>query len=321
MNPGLKPNFIASEGLDQLSELEHYFEQAETPIRNPCNRVWMENIMRTAAAKGERVLLTGQQGNITISYDGGWSLAHWFQNFGWIKLFWGIKQLHGYRQRGLPFILKNQLIKPLLPPWLYRKLVTRFSERKSFWSSNSLINSEFANDIQIATRATDAGFDPYWQTPTCSREARKLILMGLNYSGDINESWRASFGTELRDPTADRRIIEYCLAIPDEQFLNRKGLRWLASRAFENQLPQAVLQNRLRGAQDPGWYLRLQQSKPEFESEYQRLSQNATAQQVLDLPKMRRLLDEWPDDVANWNSQKIIGQYRQGLSRAITVPD
>ncbi|BDX07616.1 asparagine synthetase B family protein [Planctobacterium marinum] len=319
MTPNLTPHFVASEGLDQLSGIDNYLEQAEAPIRNPDNRVWMETIMRTAAANNERVLLTGQQGNYTISYEGNWSLAPWFKSFNWSKLLHGIKQLNGYRGRDLSFIVKNQIAKPLLPQWLYRMLVECFTEHHSIWSANCLINPEFANQIKVALRANEAGFSPYWQFPVCSREVRKLSLVALNFSGDLHESWRASFGTELRDPTADRRIIEYCLAIPDEQYLNRKGLRWLATRAFAEQLPKAVLHNNLRGTQDPGWYLRMQQSKRELELEYERLVQNTTAQQVLDLPRMRQLLNDWPDNSANWNSKQIIGRYRLGLSRAIMV--
>jgi asparagine synthase (glutamine-hydrolysing) len=319
MNPNLQTKFIASEGHDQLSGLENHLEQGEAPFRNPCNRVWMENIMRTAASNGERVLLTGQKGNITMSAEGHWALAHWAINFKWIKLFWGIKQLHQYRDQDLLSVVKDRLVKPLLPSPIYRKLVDLYSKRIIGWSSNSLISKSFAQQIEVTSRAHEAGFDPYRQLPICSRKFRAFILAGNNYLGDIDEGWRASFGVELRDPTADRRIIEYCLAIPDEQYLNRKGLRWLATRAFKGQLPEAVLHNKLRGAQDPGWYLRMQQTKAELELEYQRLTQNATAQQVLDLPRMRKLLDEWPKDSANWNSKKILGLYRQGLSRGIMV--
>lgn len=319
MSGNINAHFIASEGLDQLSDLENHLEQGEAPFRNPCNRVWMENIMKIASAKGERVLLTGQKGNITISAEGHWALANWATNFNWFKLYWGIKHLHGYRQQSLSDIVKTRLLKPLLAPRVYRKLADFKSKKIISWTLNSLIDREFAEDIDVARRASMVEFDTYRQLPKCSRAYRAYILRGNNYTGDMHEGWRAAFGVELRDPTADRRIIEYCLAIPDEQFLNRKGLRWLAKRAFADRLPQSVIHNPLRGAQDPGWYLRMQQTKVEFELEYQRLLQNSTAQQVLDLPRMRKLLDEWPDESANWNSNKIIGEYRLGLSRAFMV--
>jgi len=101
--------------------------------------VWMENIMRTAAAKGERVLLTGQKGNITLSAEGHWALAHWAVTFNWLKLYWGIKQLHQYREQGLLDIVKARLVKPLLPSPLYRKLVDLYSKRTIAWSSNTVI--------------------------------------------------------------------------------------------------------------------------------------------------------------------------------------
>ena len=45
----------------------------------------------------------------------------------------------------------------------------------------------------------------------------------------------------MRDPTADRRLVEYCLSVPTEQF-NREGvLKALSKAALADRLPIEVL--------------------------------------------------------------------------------
>ena len=59
--------------------------------------------------------------------------------------------------------------------------------------------------------------------------------------GNFNKGVLATHGLDVRDPTADRRVLEYCLAIPPEQFILGGVPRSLARRAFADRLPAAVL--------------------------------------------------------------------------------
>ena len=54
---------------------------------------------------------------------------------------------------------------------------------------------------------------------------------------------------ETRDPTADKRIVEYCYAIPGEQFMRNGETKWLLRRAMDGILPEALLNERSRGRQ------------------------------------------------------------------------
>ena len=96
-------------------------------------------------------------------------------------------------------------------------------------------------------------------------------------------------------------------------------MRWLAQRAFADRLPAEVLNNRLRGAQDPGWYLRLQPIKEDLRAEVERLERSDLAQRALDLPRLKRLMENWPSEDADWNDPKIQGLYRLCLERGIMV--
>lgn len=315
----LQAHFIDSADKTPLDGLEHYFMHHSAPFRNPCNRVWMENIMQIAAARGERVLLTGQHGNMSISYDGSFTLPEWLLRGRWIKLYWGLRHLHGYREVSAWRWLKRWGILPALPDRLfkwYRRLRMRHQQA---WTINAGIRAEFAREQNVVERARAVGFDMDYRLPRNGRAARWEVLQGIDYSGDLHAGWRAAYGVDLRDPTSDRRIIEFCLAIPDEQYLNKKGMRWLAQRAFANHLPAEVLNNRLCGAQDPGWYLRMQGLREELRAEVQRLEKSDLARRALNLPRLKKMLDDWPAEDADWNARETQGLYRQCLLRGIMV--
>ena len=57
-----------------------------------------------------------------------------------------------------------------------------------------------------------------------------------------------------RDPTADVRLLEFCLAVPTEQFLRDGMQRALARRALADRLPKQVLEEPRRGLQVADWH-------------------------------------------------------------------
>jgi asparagine synthase (glutamine-hydrolysing) len=50
----------------------------------------------------------------------------------------------------------------------------------------------------------------------------------------------AAFGIEARHPFWDRRVVEFCLAVPAEQKLHEGWPRWILRRAMTGFLPDAV---------------------------------------------------------------------------------
>jgi len=68
---------------------------------------------------------------------------------------------------------------------------------------------------------------------------------------NFNKGILAGWGIDQRDPTADLRLVEYCLAIPAEHHLEGGMTRALARRAFTDRVPAEVLNERRRGRQGP----------------------------------------------------------------------
>jgi asparagine synthase (glutamine-hydrolysing) len=97
---------------------------------------------------------------------------------------------------------------------------------------------------------------------------------------------------ELRDPTADRRLIEFCLSLPMDQLIHDGVYRPLARRALADRVPETILNLPVRGYQGADWYARLRRA--DALAILEEVAASHTACQLFDIPKMRQAIDEWP---------------------------
>jgi len=124
-------------------------------------------------------------------------------------------------------------------------------------------------------------------------------------------------GVDLRDPTADRRLIEFCLNIPTEQFISGGIPRSLIGRALADRLPPEVLSESRRGYQGADWWEAAAAGREEMARWIDRLENCPPAATALDLPRLRRLIADWPSD--GWESDDVIYPYRYALLRGLSA--
>jgi len=123
---------------------------------------------------------------------------------------------------------------------------------------------------------------------------RISILTSPADTTDAYSGFRSRFGIETRDPTADLRVVEFCLAIPSTQSFRDGYSRALVRRAMKGYLPDQVRLRRTRGVQSADWVSWFPSLRPEFQAELQRLQRSETAAKCLDLPRLQGLLERWP---------------------------
>ena len=85
---------------------------------------------------------------------------------------------------------------------------------------------------------------------------------------------RALYGISIRDPFANRRLVEWSFGLPEEQFLRNGVSRWLIRRMMDGQLPDSVLHNRKTGLQTSDWHLRLTRDLPKISRELAAIKQD-----------------------------------------------
>ena len=91
-------------------------------------------------------------------------------------------------------------------------------------------------------RDFDPWFGPDFRDPKRTRAYR--LFDHNQYSRDIRGLAPEIFGHELRDPHADRRLLEFALSVP-EQMYRRDGIsRSFARRVLADRLPHVILDER-----------------------------------------------------------------------------
>jgi asparagine synthase (glutamine-hydrolysing) len=152
------------------------------------------------------------------------------------------------------------------------------------------------------------------QSPS-ERDLRRRAF-DVNDVGCLLKGELARSGIDSRDPTADRRLVEFCLAVPPEEFVRGGIPRSLARRALVGRVPKAVLEERRKGVQAPDWHEPAAAQRDVLCAELRAFAATPAAD-LLPLDRLHAMLDAWPD--ADWSRPAVSRDYRSRLLRPISL--
>lgn len=306
---------LRSSGQSPLESLEQEIDELDQSPVNPCNTLWMRAIERDAQARGCKVMLTGQMGNMSISYDGYpymaslWRKGRWLQ---WWHELCAYQRTHPqWRRRGL--VLRT--VGASMPGWLWNQVIARREGRDSGLYHYTAVNLQQATTGWLQQRAAAKGWDLNYRPWHDGRAMRLAVLRRVD-TGSALASANLR-GLEMRDPTYDRRLVEFCLGVPDSQFLRDGQPRWLLRRLMADVLPEEILEGRGKGYQFADWYEGLTADRERLREQLYRLRQHRRAAQLLDLPALEALLENWPEE--GWADMVTIRNYRLKLLRGVAL--
>ena len=294
MYPAMDLVKVEAAGLSFEHNLEAMFLLAECPPRNTLNFHWMHEIRRQAAARGCDVVLTGAMGNATLSFGGEGAYPALLRSGRLFTLWRELAALPG-RRRSVPRLMLSQALMPLLPAGP-RALIVRLhgsaNDRLTAWSA---INPAWAREMRVVERARDLGFD-YRLHGRASTRATRVSMNSLssNEVGDLTQAMDILHGIPTRTPMTYRPFYEFCMGIPDDQFLRNGTSRFLARRILRNVLPEMVLNERRRGRQSADWHLRVGRSRDALAAELSAMERDPAMRTRFDLPRLKAALVNWP---------------------------
>jgi len=141
---------------------------------------------------------------------------------------------------------------------------------------------------------------------------RLSIIRGAD-SASVRKAALAQHGIEESDPFSDRRLIEFAFRIPPDQLYWNGVQRPLMRDALADRLPATLFQTIGRGLQSADWAIRLKQA--DAFALLEEISSSRTALDLLDLDRMRKVIERWPTH--NWNEPSIAQEFRLALLDAI----
>lgn len=237
---GVEPHFGRPDRHSPLSDWEGESCAHDEPLWNP--QIALHWVLYEAAERQRvRVLLDGFGGDAVVSYGNGY-LADLAHSFDLNKMLKEATALAGRLKLPLISVLRRQVLAPLLastPAWRrFRQLRPR-DER--LWMNDTPLRAEFAERLGLKKRVSllsgtgGLGF--------LSSRVRHWLSITSGYNSfilGVANRTTALFGIERRNPFVDKRLLEFCLALPTEQKTREGWGRWIARRATANILPAAV---------------------------------------------------------------------------------
>ena len=304
---------LVHNGGSLLANLDRHFFVYERPFLNLCNGVWMHRIMDLARERGNRVLLSGARGNMSFSYDGMPLLTQLLTSGRLLRL--ARESLALIRNGTRVGTVAAQTIGPFVPVTLWQT-IGWLRGRGRHLTDYSAISPEAAQAFRVIERGAERGLDPSYRPRRDPHETRLWALRRVDV-GNYNKGYLAGWGIDVRDPTADRRLIEFCLTVPTDQYLRGGVRRALARTAFADRLPAKIIDETLKGYQAPDWHVDLVDGRGDLKDEIGRIAACTEAADTLDHGSMRQLVDAMPS--GDWHKGETTQKYRLSLLRGVSA--
>ncbi|MBH8571536.1 lasso peptide isopeptide bond-forming cyclase [Nostocaceae cyanobacterium CENA369] len=273
---GLIPHYVRGDGIGPLSNLNSIFQYEDEALLGP-SHFYPWTINDAAKKLGLRITLDGFDGDTTVSHgttrlselarQGKWNtfaqevkalsphhnvshtavlrnyglpqLRDLAKQFRWIAFAQAVQKIHQYFGISRKLLIIHHGIKPFIQQILQRWHKQEKSQ-KSLISQIPLVKRQFAEQIHLEERIQT--LDNSTQSPLTLREEhwRSLTQGILVYTLEQMDQYAAMFSLEARHPFMDKRLIEFCLALPSEQKLCQGWGRMVMRRALDGILPETI---------------------------------------------------------------------------------
>jgi asparagine synthase (glutamine-hydrolysing) len=282
--PRLRPEFLEPDRRPDIAfRPQTIFEEAGVPIRNVVNAGWADVAHRRIREMGATSYLNGAKGNSTLTWIGTRLLGSLFRQGRWLRMASEAAALSDYRAKGTLGQIWQHALKPHL----------RSSLRKDNWQGLGSLHPDAIVRFDMARRMRNRLTR---STITSTRAMREFgLVVSRAFVGESRGWLRIRHGLELRDPLNDSRLIDFCMSIPEDQFLRKGQTRWLARRLLNAAgVPAEITQNTSRGEWAPDWFTHLERRKTLLPLEIGRLRNSPIASRLIDVDRLARIVADWP---------------------------
>jgi asparagine synthase (glutamine-hydrolysing) len=285
------PHYIRGDQLSPMRDaarVHHHLDEA-----NFAPNLYLHWAMYGAAKEnGVRVFLDGLDGDTTVSH-GFEYLEEMARTFQWKKLgaeagLLAANLFGGSKPRR---IIWNYCVKDMAPVWMFqawRLMRGRFREVRA---NSTLVHPDLIQRLALRQRARRLS------PPKVDGTARGYHHKALNFSLyphalEAADKATSAFGIEARYPFFDRRLIEFCLALPANQKLGAGWNRLIFRRAMQGVLPPEIQWRGSKGNLSPNFHRSLLESDGATLDRVA-FGQNSAANGYLDTGSVRRALEEY----------------------------
>lgn len=292
MHSGIEPHFTANEGREHDYRWNELFHLMGDPTGLTGTYVYHGVLAEAVKARCD-VLLVADWGNLTFSDRGECGFVEYFLTGRWRQLWLALTRppIHS-GSLGRRFVARS--LSALLPDAVWSTLRQLVESKPLAFELAQPLSPEYRRQSGADARLKRCGGIADRYQPWSRSHSRKLLFGGGD-SDAFYQGLEQMYGIALRDPTAYRPFVEFCLSLPTKMFMRDGEIRWLAKQMAKGLIPEAQRRNPLMGWWDADWHLRIGRRRQEFLAELHAFEQDQRIAGMLDLPRLRAALEDWPE--------------------------
>jgi asparagine synthase (glutamine-hydrolysing) len=238
------PHRLHADQVSPLTDLERVFWH-EDEAHSAGNLYLNWGLYGPANKQGVRIILDGFDGDATVSHGLGY-LVELARAGRWLTLATEVREYS--RQRNLPWRAAlwawvwQYGLNPVISRYRVLKQVRRLGRHRPNSSTNqpgrwATLNPDFVQRIGLEKFLQNRPNPPQTERENHYRRLTQAYMPGTL---ELLDRAAGAFSIELRFPFWDKRLAEFCLALPPEQKLYRGWSRMVMRRAMAGILPEEV---------------------------------------------------------------------------------
>jgi asparagine synthase (glutamine-hydrolysing) len=275
----LEPHYVQIDQLSPLTDFERVFWYGDEPFTSPTFYLgW--GLYQAAHEQDVRVLLDGLDGDTAVSYGEGYlaelarahqwaafageakalaqhenlpSISTLLQQYGvphlnelvrrwrWVAFARGVNELSKHFNILRRNLFRNYVLKPIVPEPIRQLWRGLHGRNRPVKKTDQIINQEFAERVSLHERIKAMTGHRSMAPRTAREEHYSALTSGIMpYVFELANRASMAFSVEARHPFSDRRLLEFCLALPSEQKLCQGWTRMVMRRALAGILPEEI---------------------------------------------------------------------------------
>lgn len=277
--PNIECEFMHMPEMNGWYDRKFYMNIAEMPYKSPQNMLWMFESMKRAHEKNAHIMLSGAFGNGTVSFDNKEIYLTWlFQHFKWIRLYneiTVINKKHHYTRKSL---IKSTIRNAFG--------IGNRSSKKDDFIVDSFVKKEFLEKNGTLERLQK--LQKYILKTNSNHKMFHdafITLDVLRHYGEFSQKNSLYTGVILRDPTRDKRMIEFTYGIPYSQFTNNGVFRRLITEYMNGIVPEHIIKEQRKGRQSADLKARMCKNEEKIVCEMMQCFERNMKSSVIDCNK------------------------------------
>jgi asparagine synthase (glutamine-hydrolysing) len=264
------------------------------------NIFWVEGILNQAKNKEVNLVLNGQLGNYTISWNAPYLNLSRFQQFKFRELHKSISEISKIRRLSYFLVFFSEILRPFKNNILkYFRFINPF-QNVSF-KKESILSDFILNRFDWAKEKKSFGYIPGYSYFKTTKNLRIELLKKNSYNSGIKWYLECLKNNLISsDPSSDIRLVEFLFSIPEDLYYSKNISKFLLKQVLAKKVPDFILKKNMSSIQAFDLSLRIS-----VDTNFNRIKN----QMVTDFPnekffKIRLMVNQFNEIIVN----KTIGK-------------